>query len=128
MSHKLRLRPMRMIRQRADITGNQQHIALGYRWKVPVQIRYRGDFHGVKPMLYDIIPISEVCMAISLSAETQRLIEEQMRETGVNTADELVRVALQTLHQTRGDSFEALDSTTRAAIEEGLAQAERGEG
>lgn len=67
-------------------------------------------------------------MAILLSPETQRLIEEQMRETGVNTADELVRVALQTLHQTRGKDFEQLDPATRAAIEEGLAQAERGEG
>lgn len=67
-------------------------------------------------------------MEISLSVETQRLIEEQMRETGVKSADELVRVALQTLHQSRGEDFEALDSDTRAAIEEGLAQAERGEG
>ena len=67
-------------------------------------------------------------MAISLSADTQRLIEEQMRETGVKTADELVKVALQTLHQTRGEAIENLDSATRAAIEEGLAQAERGEG
>jgi len=79
-------------------------------------------------MIYDIIPLLEEYMAISLSAETQRLIEEQMRETGVNTADELVKVALQTLHQTRGEGFEELDSATRAAIEEGLAQAERGEG
>lgn len=67
-------------------------------------------------------------MAISLSEETQRLIEEQMRETGVNTADELVRVALQTLHQTQSEDFEQLEPATRAAIEEGLAQAERGEG
>jgi len=72
--------------------------------------------------------MSEERMPISLSAETQRLIEEQMRETGVNTADELVRVALQTLHQTRDKDLEELDPATRAAIEEGLAQAERGEG
>lgn len=67
-------------------------------------------------------------MPISLNAETQKLIEEQMRETGVETADELVRVALQTLHQVRGEDFEDLDSDTQAAIEEGLAQADRGEG
>ena len=67
-------------------------------------------------------------MPISLSAETQRLIEERMKETGVGTADELVRVALQTLRQVRGDDFEALDSETRAAIEEGIAQADRDEG
>ncbi|MDB5322082.1 MAG: hypothetical protein JWN40_3713 [Phycisphaerales bacterium] len=66
-------------------------------------------------------------MAIVLSAETQKLIEERMKETGVETADELVRVALQTLRQVRGEDFEDLDSETRAAIEEGLAQADRGE-
>jgi predicted transcriptional regulator len=67
-------------------------------------------------------------MAIVLNAETQKLIEERMKETGVDTADELVRVALQTLHQVRGEDFEELDAETRAAIEEGLAQADRGEG
>ena len=67
-------------------------------------------------------------MAVSLSAETQRLIEERMKETGVGTADELVRVALQTLRQTGGEDFDDLDVATRAAVEEGLAQADRGEG
>ena len=67
-------------------------------------------------------------MAIALSADTQRLIEEQLRATGVGTADELVRVALQTLRQVRGEDFDALDADTRAAVEEGLAQADRGEG
>ena len=67
-------------------------------------------------------------MAIVLNAETQKLIEERMKETGVETADELVRVALQTLHQLRGEDFEELDPETRAALEEGLAQADRGEG
>ena len=66
-------------------------------------------------------------MAISLSAETQKLIEERMKETGVATPDELVRVALQTLHQVKGEDFENLDPDTKAAIEEGLAQADRGE-
>ncbi len=67
-------------------------------------------------------------MAIVLNAETQKLIEERMKETGVQTADELVRVASQTLHQVRGEDFEDLDSETRAAIEEGLAQADCGRG
>jgi len=67
-------------------------------------------------------------MAVVLSAETQKLIEERMKETGVGSPDELVRVALQTLHQVRGEDFEELDAATRAAIEEGLAQADRGEG
>ncbi len=50
-----------------------------------------------------------------------------MRETGVTTPDELVRVALQTLHQTKGEDFDDLDCQTRGAIEEGLNQANRGE-
>jgi predicted transcriptional regulator len=67
-------------------------------------------------------------MAITLSPETQRLIEERMKQTGLDTADELVRLALQTLDQVRGEDFEDLDPETQAAIEEGLAQADRGEG
>jgi hypothetical protein len=67
-------------------------------------------------------------MAITLSDETQRLIESRMKEAGVGTADELVRLALQTLEQVRGQDFEDLDPETLAAIEEGLVQADRGEG
>ena len=67
-------------------------------------------------------------MPISLSAETQKLIEQRMKETGVSTADELVQVALQTLDQVRGEPFEDLDPQTQAAIEEALAQSDRGEG
>lgn len=67
-------------------------------------------------------------MVISLSEKTQKLIEEGMKETGLATPDELVQVALQTLHQVQGEDFENLDPDTRAAIEEGLAQADRGEG
>ena len=63
---------------------------------------------------------------VSLSDETQRLIEQRMKETGVGTPDELVRLALQTLQQTRGEDFDALDSSTQAAIEEGLDQADDG--
>ncbi len=67
-------------------------------------------------------------MSFSLSAETQKLIEQRMKETGVSTADELVRAALQTLDQARGEPFQDFDTVTRAAIEEGFAQADRGEG
>ena len=67
-------------------------------------------------------------MAISLSPETQELIEQRMKETGVDNPDELVQAALQTLHQVRGVYLDELDDETRAAIEEGLDQAERGEG
>ena len=67
-------------------------------------------------------------MPISLSAETQKLIEQRMKERGVSTADELVRVALQTLDQVRGEPFEDLDPQTQGAIEDALAQSDRGEG
>lgn len=66
-------------------------------------------------------------MAISLNDETQKLIEKRMKETGVSTPDELVRVALQTLHQVKGEDFDNLDPETKAAIEQGLAQADNGE-
>lgn len=66
-------------------------------------------------------------MAISLQPETQKLIEERMKETGVGTPDELVRLALLTLDQVRGEDFEDLDPATRAALDAGLAQADRGE-
>lgn len=67
-------------------------------------------------------------MAVTLSAETERLIEERMKETGVATPDELVRIALQAMDEARGEDFEDLDPETQAAIERGLAQADRGEG
>ena len=67
-------------------------------------------------------------MAIVLNAETQKLIERRMKETGVATADELVRIALQTLGQVRGVDLEELDQETRAAMEAGLAEAGRGVG
>lgn len=66
-------------------------------------------------------------MTIALSAETQRLIEERMKQTGVSTPDELIKVALQTLDQVTGVDIDELDSETRAAIEEGLLQANRRE-
>jgi predicted transcriptional regulator len=66
-------------------------------------------------------------MAIVLSPETQHLIEQRMKDTGFASADDLVRVALDALDRVGAD-FEDLDADTRAAIEEGLAQADRGEG
>lgn len=64
---------------------------------------------------------------VSLNAETQRLIEQRMKSTGLTTPDELVRLALETLDQTQGEDVEDLDPTTRAAIDEGLSQSHRGE-
>lgn len=66
-------------------------------------------------------------MTISLNAETQKLIEKRMRETGVSTPDELVQVALQTLDQITGVDVQDLDPETQAAISEGLEQADRGD-
>ncbi|HSI34317.1 MAG: hypothetical protein ACAI43_22135 [Phycisphaerae bacterium] len=66
-------------------------------------------------------------MAITLSQETQRLIEDRMRQTGIDTPDELVRIALDTLSGREGPTIEELDPQTQAAIEEGLAEADRGE-
>lgn len=67
-------------------------------------------------------------MAISLSPETQKLIEERMKENGCHSADELVRVALDALEQSRGEDFEELDPEIRAAIDEAEEQYARGEG
>jgi len=64
-------------------------------------------------------------MNLVLSPETQRLLEDRMKKGNYPSADDAVRAALQSL-----DSFESdeLDDDTLAAIEEGLAQANRGEG
>jgi predicted transcriptional regulator len=67
-------------------------------------------------------------MTIHLSPETQRLLEEQMRKHGQVTPEDIVRVALEKLDQEEGPCFEDLDAETQLAIEEGLAQADRGEG
>jgi Arc/MetJ-type ribon-helix-helix transcriptional regulator len=67
-------------------------------------------------------------MPITLSPETQRLIEERMKQAGYSSPDELVRLALQTLDHVRGEDYEDLDAETRAAIDEAEAEYERGEG
>lgn len=67
-------------------------------------------------------------MAIILNADTQRLIEERMKDAGFSTPDDLVRVALQALDRAQGEDFSQLDPETQADLEEGLAQADRGEG
>ncbi|MDB5290011.1 MAG: hypothetical protein JWL69_1252 [Phycisphaerales bacterium] len=66
-------------------------------------------------------------MAIVLTPETQRLIEERMKRDGYATADDVVRIALQTLDQADGDTLESLDPDTLAAIERAEAQSARGE-
>ena len=67
-------------------------------------------------------------MTISLSPQTQRLLEEKMKRHGYASPDEAVWVALEKLHQEEGEFLEDLDEEAQAAIEEGLSQADRGEG
>jgi Arc/MetJ-type ribon-helix-helix transcriptional regulator len=63
-------------------------------------------------------------MQISLSEETQRLLDDRMRRGGYPTPDDAVRAALQSANDAE---TEELDDQTMAAIEEGLAQAKRGQ-
>lgn len=67
-------------------------------------------------------------MNISLSPETHKLLQAQMKKHGYASPDDAVRVALEKLDQEEGESIEDLDDETRSAIEDGLAQADRGEG
>ncbi len=64
-------------------------------------------------------------MNVILSAETQQLLDERMKKAGFASADDALRFALQTLEQLEAED---LDDDTLAAIEEGLSQANRGEG
>ena len=67
-------------------------------------------------------------MPISLSPETEKLIEERMKETGVETPDDMIRLALQMFDETHGEDYEDLDSETRRSIEESEADYQRGGG
>jgi putative addiction module CopG family antidote len=64
-------------------------------------------------------------MTIVLSSETEQLIEERLKNGRFPSADAVVRAALETLQQVESDE---LDDESLAAIEEGLAEANRGEG
>lgn len=61
-------------------------------------------------------------MGISLTPETQKLIEDRMKRDGYPTADDLVRAALELL-----DQNVELDEETLTAIERGEEQIARGE-
>jgi Arc/MetJ-type ribon-helix-helix transcriptional regulator len=63
-------------------------------------------------------------MGLSLSTETQQLIEARMRKGGYRSPDDLVRVALEVLDQVEPDQ---LDDETLAAIDRAEDQIERGE-
>lgn len=64
-------------------------------------------------------------MNVTLSPQTQRLLEERMRDGDYNSADDLIRTALQSLE---GEPVEELDAETQAAIERADDQGNRGEG
>jgi Arc/MetJ-type ribon-helix-helix transcriptional regulator len=67
-------------------------------------------------------------MNISLSAQTQKLLEEQMKAGKFHTPDQAVHSALQALGELRGKPIEALDEQTQDALERAFAQSDRGEG
>lgn len=67
-------------------------------------------------------------MTISLTPETQRLLEEQMKRGGYSSADDAVRAALQTLESVRAADYDDdLDDQTRASLDRAEEQYERGE-
>jgi hypothetical protein len=67
-------------------------------------------------------------MPVALQDHTVALIESRMKELGFDSADKLIEAALNHLDEERGEFYEDLDAETRAAIEEGEAQYQRGEG
>jgi Arc/MetJ-type ribon-helix-helix transcriptional regulator len=67
-------------------------------------------------------------MSVTLDDQTVALIESRMKEFGFDSADELIKVALDHLGGEYGVDYESLDAETRASIEEGEAEYQRGEG
>jgi len=67
-------------------------------------------------------------MTITLTPQTQKLVEERMKRGGFATPDDLVRIALETLDRVEGEAYEDLDDDARQAIERAEAQSARGEG
>jgi Arc/MetJ-type ribon-helix-helix transcriptional regulator len=63
-------------------------------------------------------------MSVLLSPETQALIEERMRRGGYSTADDVVRVALDVLHQVEDDGT---DDSEMVALRASIEQMKRGE-
>ena len=66
-------------------------------------------------------------MNVTLSPQTQELLEREMSRGNISDPDEVLRIALQSLEQSRGEDYEDLDPETRTAIEEAEAEYERGE-
>lgn len=66
-------------------------------------------------------------MQISLSAETQKLLDEQLKKGGYADPDALVRFALENLEQMNGGFIEDLDEETQSSLKRGIAELDRGE-
>jgi len=64
-------------------------------------------------------------MDVTLTNETQRLLEKRMREGDYSSPDQLIRAALETFEP---GFVEELDEEVEAAIDRAEEQAERGEG
>lgn len=67
-------------------------------------------------------------MSLTLSPQTQKAIEERLKQGDFRSADDLVQTAIQVLDGVRGEDIEDLDPETQAAIERAEAQSDRGEG
>lgn len=67
-------------------------------------------------------------MNISISTETQKLLEETMKAGNFSSADEALHRALEAFDQLRGENIEQLDNETQDALERAFAQSGRGEG
>lgn len=65
-------------------------------------------------------------MTVSLSAESQKFVDDQVKAGRFRSAEEVVEAALARLMHDAGD--DELDGETLAAIDEAEAQYERGEG
>lgn len=68
-------------------------------------------------------------MTISLSSETQKLLDDQMKKGRFATVDETMRAALRSLDEsTRTSDYDDLPAETREIIEESDRQIDRGGG
>jgi Arc/MetJ-type ribon-helix-helix transcriptional regulator len=65
-------------------------------------------------------------MTISLSPQTQKLLNQQMEKGHFSSADDALRVALEALDQLR--ETEEMDQQTQSAIARAFEQSARGEG
>ena len=67
-------------------------------------------------------------MTISLSSDLEKFVREKIRGGEFATADEVVEAGLRRLMDEAVNGDDELDDETLAAIEEGSAQLDRGEG